>query len=87
MVNTNRAAIEYEKKAQASNDEQSQAMEKQMISMAREIEKLRAELDNAEKRARAAAAAAAAATPSNLSQTSCLLSSSCACFDEIFRIS
>lgn len=84
MVNTNRAAIEYEKKAHASNLEQSQAMEKQMISMAREIEKLRAELDNAEKRARAAAAAAA--TPSNLSQTSCLLSSSYPRFDAIFRI-
>ncbi|KAK3019333.1 hypothetical protein RJ639_003864 [Escallonia herrerae] len=59
-----RAAIEYEKKTQASNLEQSQAMDKSMVSMAREIEKLRAELANAEKRARAAAAAAAAATPS-----------------------
>ncbi|ONK61844.1 uncharacterized protein A4U43_C08F34170 [Asparagus officinalis] len=53
-----RAAIEYEKKAHAVNLEQSQAMEKNMISMAREVEKLRAELANAEKRARAAAAAA-----------------------------
>ncbi|XP_059660915.1 protein FLC EXPRESSOR [Cornus florida] len=59
-----RAAVEYEKQTHASNLEQGQAMEKSMISMAREIEKLRAELANAEKRARAAAAAAAAATPS-----------------------
>ncbi|XP_058075114.1 protein FLX-like 1 isoform X2 [Magnolia sinica] len=58
-----RAAVEYEKKAHADNLEQSQAMEKNMISMAREVEKLRAELANAEKRARAAAAAAAAANP------------------------
>ncbi|MQL74916.1 hypothetical protein Taro_007271 [Colocasia esculenta] len=58
-----RAAIEYEKKAHADNLEVSQAMEKNMISMAREVEKLRAELANAEKRARAAAAAAAAANP------------------------
>ncbi|KAL6979053.1 hypothetical protein U1Q18_020719 [Sarracenia purpurea var. burkii] len=63
-IQRGRAAIEYEKKAHASNLEQGQAMEKNMISMAREIEKLRAELANAEKRARAAAAAAAAATPS-----------------------
>ncbi|GFY99351.1 hypothetical protein Acr_13g0007520 [Actinidia rufa] len=63
-IQRGRAAIEYEKKVHASNLEQGQAMEKSMISMAREIEKLRAELANAEKRARAAAAAAAAATPS-----------------------
>ncbi|XP_024982085.1 protein FLC EXPRESSOR-like isoform X2 [Cynara cardunculus var. scolymus] len=59
----NRAAVEYEKKVYASNIEQSQAMEKSMISMSREIEKLQAELANADKRARATAAAAAAATP------------------------
>ncbi|KAF3781814.1 FLX-like 1 protein [Nymphaea thermarum] len=58
-----RAAVEYEKKIHAENMEQSQAMEKNMISMAREVEKLRAELANAEKRALAAAAAAAAANP------------------------
>lgn len=58
-----RAAVEYEKKAHADNLEQSEAMEKSMISMAQEIEKLRVELANAEKRARAAAAAAAAANP------------------------
>ncbi|KAJ6812505.1 putative protein FLX-like 1 [Iris pallida] len=54
-----RLAVEYEKKAHADNLEQSQAMEKNMLSLAREVEKLRAELANAEKRARAAAAAAA----------------------------
>lgn len=64
-IQRGRAAIEYEKKTHASNLEQSQVMEKHMIAMAREIEKLRAELDNAEKRARASAAAAAAATPSS----------------------
>ncbi|RWW04888.1 hypothetical protein GW17_00031859 [Ensete ventricosum] len=39
------------------NYEQGQVMEKNLISMAREVEKLRAEVANAEKRARAAAAA------------------------------
>lgn len=57
----NRAAVEFEKKAHAENLEQSQVMESHMVSMAQEIEKLRAELANAEKRARAAAAAAVAA--------------------------
>lgn len=51
-----RAAIEYEKKGYAENYEHGQAMEKNLIAMAREMEKLRAELANAEKRARAAAA-------------------------------
>ncbi|KAL7247245.1 hypothetical protein ACSBR2_002213 [Camellia fascicularis] len=63
-VQRGRAAIEYEKKAHASNFKQGQAMEKNMFSMVREIEKLRAELANADKRARAAAAAASAATSS-----------------------
>lgn len=54
---TARAAIEYEKKGHAANYEQGQAMEKNLILMAREVEKLRAEIANAEKRARAAAAA------------------------------
>lgn len=62
-IQRGRAAIEYEKKVRAINLEQSQSMEQNMVSMAREIEKLQAELANAEKRARAAAAAAAAATP------------------------
>lgn len=52
-----RAAIEYEKKGYAENYEQGQMMEKKLILMAREVEKLRAEVANAEKRARAAAAA------------------------------
>ncbi|KAL7222171.1 hypothetical protein ACSBR1_023976 [Camellia fascicularis] len=63
-MNANRDAIEYEKEAHASNLEQGEAMEKSMISMDYEIEKLRAELANVEKRARAAAAAVVAETPS-----------------------
>ncbi|OVA18933.1 hypothetical protein BVC80_1227g8 [Macleaya cordata] len=51
-----RAAIEYEKKEHAQNYEQGQAMQENLITMAREVEKLRAEMANAEKRARAAAA-------------------------------
>ena len=50
-----RAAIEYEKKGFAENYEHGQVMEKKLISMAREMEKLRAEIANAEKRQRAAA--------------------------------
>ncbi|KAL5972562.1 hypothetical protein ACLOJK_039367 [Asimina triloba] len=52
-----RAAIEYEKKAHAENYEHGQAMEKNLILMARDVEKLRAEIANAEKRAHATAAA------------------------------
>ncbi|KAG6497125.1 protein FLX-like 3 [Zingiber officinale] len=44
-----RTAYEYEKKANAEQVEQRQAMEKNIVSMAREVEKLRVELD---KRAR-----------------------------------
>lgn len=51
-----RAAIEYEKKVYADSYEQGQAMQSNLLSMARELEKLRAEVANAEKRARAAAA-------------------------------
>ncbi|XP_059441341.1 protein FLX-like 1 [Corylus avellana] len=51
-----KAAIEYEKKGYAENYEHGQLMEKKLLSMARELEKLRAEIANAEKRARAAAA-------------------------------
>ncbi|XP_049406563.1 protein FLX-like 1 [Solanum stenotomum] len=64
-VQRGRAAINYEKKMHTSNLEYSQAMEKHKITLASEIEKLHAELANAEKRARAAAAAAA---PSNLNR-------------------
>lgn len=53
-----------EKKTHASNLEQRQKMEKNLSLVACEIEKLHAELSNAEKRARAAAAAAAASNPS-----------------------
>ncbi|KAA8532709.1 hypothetical protein F0562_032742 [Nyssa sinensis] len=46
-----RRAFEYEKKANEVQVEQKQAMEKNLISMAREIEKLRAEQLSAERRA------------------------------------
>ncbi|XP_077234582.1 protein FLX-like 3 [Tasmannia lanceolata] len=46
-----RIAIEYEQKANAEQVEQRQAMENNLISMAREVEKLRAELMSKEKRA------------------------------------
>ncbi|CAK7330449.1 unnamed protein product [Dovyalis caffra] len=57
-IQRGRAAVEYEKKTRAINLEQEKVLEKNMILLVREIEKLRAELANAEKRARAAAAAA-----------------------------
>ncbi|KAL4271761.1 hypothetical protein GQ457_13G004830 [Hibiscus cannabinus] len=47
-----RAAIEYEKKGYAENYEHGQVMEKKLISMARELEKLRAEIANTEKGSR-----------------------------------
>lgn len=50
---TFRTAIEYEKKGYAENYEHGQVMEKKLISMARELEKLRAEVANVEKRTRA----------------------------------
>lgn len=53
-----RAAIEHEKKGHAENYEHGQVMEKNLLSMARELEKLRAEMANAEKRARSVAAVA-----------------------------
>lgn len=52
-----RSAMEYEKKGYAENYEHGQVMEKKLISMAREVEKLRAEIANVEKRARVTAAA------------------------------
>ena len=48
----NRTGYEYEQKVHAEQLEQRQAMEKNLVSMAREIEKLRAELMSREKRAR-----------------------------------
>ncbi|KAK1326735.1 hypothetical protein QJS10_CPA01g00578 [Acorus calamus] len=52
-----RAAIEYEKKAYADNYEQGQAMEKNFIAMAREVEKLRVEIGNSDNRGRASVSA------------------------------
>lgn len=60
--NLNRAAIEYERKARAHNFELSQQMEKNMVSMGQEVQKLQADLANADKRVQAATAAAATAT-------------------------
>ncbi|KAK1437028.1 hypothetical protein QVD17_02813 [Tagetes erecta] len=62
-IQRGRAAVEYEKKVYAVNMEQGETMEKSRISMAREIEKLQADLANANKKAMAAAAAAATNTP------------------------
>ncbi|XP_028547966.1 protein FLX-like 1 isoform X2 [Dendrobium catenatum] len=50
-VQRNRDAIEYEKKEYADNYEQGQLLEKNLILMARKVEKLRLEVANAEKRA------------------------------------
>lgn len=47
-----RTAFEFEKKANTELLEQRGAMEKNLVSMAREVEKLRAELTNAEKKSR-----------------------------------
>ncbi|KAI6703335.1 hypothetical protein NL676_012471 [Syzygium grande] len=55
-VQSARAAIEYDKKESTENYEHGKLMEQNLISTARELEKLRAEIANAEKRARAAAA-------------------------------
>lgn len=49
-----RTAFEYEKKANAELLDQRSAMEKNLVSMARELEKLRAELTNMEKKVRSA---------------------------------
>ncbi|KAG6387274.1 hypothetical protein SASPL_152461 [Salvia splendens] len=50
-----RAAIEHEKKSFAESFEHGKVMESKLVTMARELEKLRAELANTEKRAPAAA--------------------------------
>ncbi|KAH1066708.1 hypothetical protein J1N35_031695 [Gossypium stocksii] len=57
-IHKGRTAIELEKKTRASNLEQRQILEKNMVLVARELEKLKAQLElaNAEKRAREAAA-------------------------------
>lgn len=49
-----RTAFEFEKKANTELLEQRTAMENNLVSMAREVEKLRAELTNVEKKARTA---------------------------------
>ncbi|CAN8269331.1 unnamed protein product [Cochlearia groenlandica] len=46
-----RAAIDYEKKGYAENYEHGKVMEQNLVAMARELEKLRAEIANSEKRA------------------------------------
>lgn len=51
---TSRSAIEYEKKAKIELMDQRQAMETNLVTMAREVEKLRAELSNSDGRAWAA---------------------------------
>ncbi|CAL4928050.1 unnamed protein product [Urochloa decumbens] len=48
-IQKGRAAVDFEKKAHSDNLEQSKAMEKNMIAVASEIERLRGELVNAEK--------------------------------------
>lgn len=58
-IQRGRAAVEYERKMHSTNFELSEAMEKHMISMASEAEKLRSELADAEKRAMAMAAISA----------------------------
>ncbi|CAM8880089.1 unnamed protein product [Rhodiola kirilowii] len=50
-----RAAIEFERKGYQEHYEHGKEMEKNLVSMARELEKLRAEIANSEKRALAAA--------------------------------
>ncbi|XP_020554377.1 protein FLX-like 1 isoform X1 [Sesamum indicum] len=51
-----RAAVEHEKKGFSESFDHGKVMENKLITMAREMEKLRAELANAEKRAHAVAA-------------------------------
>lgn len=46
-----RTTFEYEKGLNIDKVHQMQAMEKNLVGMAREVEKLRAEVSNAEKRA------------------------------------
>ncbi|KAK1428635.1 hypothetical protein QVD17_17474 [Tagetes erecta] len=62
-IERGREIIEHEKRVNASNIKQSQSMENYKILMAGEIHKLRVEVVDARKRARAAAAAEAASVP------------------------
>ncbi|XP_050220218.1 protein FLX-like 1 isoform X2 [Mercurialis annua] len=50
-LNRAQAAIEYEKKGYAESYEHGQVMQEKLVAMAKELEKLRAEMANAEKRA------------------------------------
>ncbi|CAJ1970675.1 unnamed protein product [Sphenostylis stenocarpa] len=62
-IQRGRNAIEFEKKTHTSNLEHRRAMDNNMIIMSSEVEKLRAELANAKKRAMAAMAADAKPSP------------------------
>ncbi|KAL5210658.1 hypothetical protein ABZP36_006281 [Zizania latifolia] len=62
-IQKGRAAVEFEKKAHADNLEESKAMEKNMIAVASEIEKLRGQLANAENRATVVTTTASVANP------------------------
>ncbi|KAB2081157.1 hypothetical protein ERO13_A05G108400v2 [Gossypium hirsutum] len=66
-IHKGRTAIELEKKTRASNLEQRKILEKNMVLVARELEKLQAQLGlaNAEKRAREAAAPTTATATAN----------------------
>ncbi|KAG8387921.1 hypothetical protein BUALT_Bualt02G0071600 [Buddleja alternifolia] len=54
-IQRGRAALDYERKMRSRNFEQNEVMERHMISLAREADKLRSELANAEKKAMVAA--------------------------------
>ena len=54
FVSCHRTALEYEKKGNAELVDQRQAMEKNLVSMAREVEKLRAEVTSGDPRSWAA---------------------------------
>ena len=58
-----RSIFEFEKKANEQLVEQNQAMEKNLVSMAREIEKLRAEQASSERRARGPGIALSLSSP------------------------
>jgi hypothetical protein len=83
--NIGRAAVEFEKKAHADNLLQSKAMEKNMIAVASEIERLRGELVNAEKRATAVTTAAAVTNPGTVLNLYGLLSFSSSVLANNFR--
>ncbi|CAO2840036.1 unnamed protein product [Amaranthus hypochondriacus] len=65
-IKKGRAAVKFERKTRLDNLELSCVLEGKINSMQQEIEMLRAELSNAEKRARAAAAAASNPNPGQI---------------------